>query len=63
MYFKCLDEEGHYRDINGTPKNLLVAEYTAYTPEGPNIDWVYLESEDEAISFFGLIPVTNVLEV
>lgn len=57
MWFKCLDEIGEYISLeDGTPKNLLVSEISAYTPEGVNVGWKSFSTIGEAWIFFKIIP-------
>ena len=60
MLYKVLAEEGEYIDSSSKePRNLLIAQMVAYTPEGINVGWQRFETLEEALNYFNIEKIKN----
>jgi len=54
MVYKLFLEEGEYRDkVSLEPRNMLKANI-AWTPEGENVGWDTFDTDEEAMTFYGI---------
>lgn len=60
MVYKLIeDEQGQYIGTNGKRYGLLEAVEFIDTPQGRNVDCVYLADLQAAMGYFGVVPIDN----